>query len=404
MKKSKIIPVVIAFFLLCTVIGFSLNTNKSPSETIATDDSVNAVKISSDNQDEMRGIWVSYLSLDMSSESDKSENAFKQKFDSIVKKSKDSGFNTLIVQVRPFGDALYKSRVFPISHILTGTQGDGLSYDPLTYMCEAAHKNGLKIQAWVNPYRISLKDTPANLSKDNPYVQDNSLGVVWDNGIYYNPSLKEVRNLIVEGIKEIVKNYDVDGIQFDDYFYPTADEDFDKTQYNAYKKSLNSIENALSLENWRTENVNVLIADTYKAIHSIKDNVVFGISPQGNLDNNKKLYADVCSWCTQKGYIDYICPQIYFSLDNPSLTFEDSLNQWKNLNMCSNIKNYVGLAGYKAGSDSDSGTWLDNDDILMQEIQICREKKADGFMLYSYEALLNEQNSKEIQNVIKLIT
>ena len=148
----------------------------------------------------------------------------------------------------------------------------------------------------------------------------------------------------------------------------------------------------------------MLIADVYLAIKSINKNIEFGISPQGNIKNNDKLFADVYSWCGVNGYIDYICPQLYYSLDNPAKPFEKALEEWLDVKKHNDLKLYIGLAGYKGGSDSDGGTWLDNDDILAQEIEILREKKADGFMLYSYEALENGENKKEVANVISLLT
>jgi uncharacterized lipoprotein YddW (UPF0748 family) len=156
----------------------------------------------------------------------------------------------------------------------------------------------------------------------------------------------------------------------------------------------------MDIENWRKANVNMLICNTYRKIHSISDSVEFGISPQGNIDNNDSLYADVKSWCSCKGFIDYICPQIYFSLENPTLTFENSLDSWCNLNFADNVKLYVGIAGYKAGSDSDENTWLNSNDILSQEYNIISEnERVQGFMLYSYDSLTAETSSAEIKNL-----
>lgn len=351
---------------------------------------------------EMKGVWVSFLSLDIEN-TDMTQNDFKNKFESIVKKTVQGGFNTLIVQVRPFGDALYKSKIFPSSHIVTGEQGKSLSYDPLQIMVDMCHKNDLEIHAWVNPYRIKTEKTPKTLSDDNPYVKDKSLGVEWDNAIYYKPSSPEAQKLIVDGVREIVTNYDVDGVQFDDYFYPTEDKKFDEEDYKSYVDNLKNSDSALSLEKWRMQNVNMLVSEVYRVVHKCGKDVVFGISPQGNLKNNDKLYADVNTWCTVDGYIDYICPQIYFSLDNPALTFEDSLKEWLSIKKHSSLKLYAGLAGYKGGTDADEGTWLDNNDILKQELEIIKEKKLDGFMLYSYESLISDENKEEIENVIKYI-
>lgn len=354
--------------------------------------------------EEVRGLWVSYIDLNMSG-TDYSQESFESKFDTIVDDALKNGFNTLIVQVRPFADALYDSDYFPTSHVTFQTQGAELTYDPLEYMCKAAHDNNLRIEAWINPYRIKTTDFPDPLSDDNPYIKNKNLGVVTDTGIYFNPAFPEVTELICNGVREILEKYPVDGIQFDDYFYPTQDKSFDSEAYNEYYSSqLNKGEEAMSLDDWRVENVNSMLREVYKTVHETSDTAVFGISPQGNLGNNAKLYADVVTWCTTEGYADYICPQIYFSLDNPALTFEDALQDWIDIDFAPGVELYVGLAGYKAGSDADSGTWLDRDDIIKAQIEIIREADINGFILYSYNSLVSEEASKEIENMRNLLT
>ncbi len=353
-------------------------------------------KTSQSNIDDVKGIWVSYITLDMQN-TDKSKEAFTSKINSIISKTKQSGFNTLIFQVRPFCDAIYKSEYYPWSHILSGTQGKNPEYDPLQIICDLCHENDISVHAWINPYRVKTKDTPEALHENNPYYIDNSIGFVHNDAIYLDPSDKKAQQLIVDGVTEIIENYDVDGIQFDDYFYPTDSDGVDDIKYTAYKEST---DNPLSKEMWRAENVNTLIKKVYECVHNHSDEIVFGISPQGNINNNIIIGADVKKWCSTQGYIDYICPQIYFSLDNPSLAFEDSLNEWLNIPKHNNLKMYIGLAGYKGGTNEDEGTWLDNDDILKNEIEICKEKNTDGIMMYSYESFISEKNQKEIQNVV----
>ncbi len=405
LKIIKTVPFILTLIIMIGLIAAgSVFRGNAPSGSSHIDKRNGAEKTSATvdtakQNSEMRGVWVSYMELSMENEDDKSERAFRLKFDTIAKNSSDFGFNTLIVQVRPFCDALYKSKYFPYSHILTGTQGKNPGYDALQIMCEICRKYDLNIHAWVNPYRISSNNTPAKLSEDNPYSKDKSIGLKADNGLYLDPSSKAARELIINGVTEIAENYDVDGIQFDDYFYPTQDENFDTTQYEEYVDQ-NGKEHSMNLENWRKANVNMLICDTYRAVHKISDKIEFGISPQGNIDNNENIYADVKSWCECKGFADYICPQIYFSLDNPALSFEDALDSWQELDFAENVKLYVGLAGYKAGTEDDEGTWLESNNILADEYKIISaDKKTDGFMLYSYACLENETAEKELENL-----
>ena len=232
------------------------------------------------------------------------------------------------------------------------------------------------------------------------------LGVVVDGETYLNPASEDAINLIVDGAAEIAENYDVDGIQFDDYFYPpyldsSEDGDFDQKDYEAYASQTDS---PLSLDDFRRNNVNRMVKAVYEAVHQAKPDILFGISPQGNLDNNAALYADVETWCAEEGYIDYICPQLYYSIDNPSLGYEDGLNGWLKLKRHDQLKLYAGVPAYKAGTDADEGTWLDNSDILKTELEIAREKGADGFMLYSFDSLHSEEGKKEIENVMRYLS
>ena len=409
MKNKKIVPIIVSVIAMLSVICISSFTREKPPKKQNNINNIAALssKATADtpeSDEEMRGVWVSYMELSMENESSKTQKAFENKFTEIAQKCRESGFNTLIVQVRPFCDALYKSSYFPWSHILTGTQGENPQYDALQIMCDICKENNLKIHAWINPYRVSSNETPKKLSDNNPYIKNSEIGIKTDNGIFLDPSNETAQKLICDGVKEIAENYDVDGIQFDDYFYPTEDESFDKKQYEAYIEKYGK-ENSMSLDNWRMQNVNTLICKVYRTIKSVDSSVEFGISPQGNIGNNDGLYADVKSWCTCKGFADYICPQIYFSLENPALTFEDCLDSWTSLDFDENVKLYVGLGGYKAGKgEYDEKTWLLSDSILADEYDILRNNKSvKGFMLYSYSCLEDDTAKKEVNNLINAL-
>ena len=402
LNLKKMLPIIMTAVIFATTIIIA-STKKAQSPAISNVNSNYDISDSTpdtiNSDTEMRGVWITYMELSMENEEDKSEKRFREKFKEIAVNCKNFGFNTLIIQVRPFCDALYKSDYFPWSHILTGNQGENPNYDPLKIMCEICNTYNLEIHAWINPYRVSLNETPSEFSNDNPYVADNSIAIETKSGIILDPSSEKARKLIVDGVLEIIRNYDIDAIQFDDYFYPTDIEDNDSTQYSNYVELIGE-SNSMNIDYWREANVNMLICEVYKAIHLESDTVKFGISPQGNIDNNKKLYADVKSLCSCRGFVDYICPQIYFSLENPSLTFEDSLKSWTSLEYDDKVDLYVGLAGYKAGSDKDSGTWLESDEILAQEYDIIKNNETvKGFMLYSYSSILDDTSQYEIANL-----
>ncbi|MBE6828698.1 glycoside hydrolase family 10 protein [Caproiciproducens sp. R1] len=361
------------------------------------------------SSDEMRAVWVPYMNLNMSKEEDKSEKGFQKKFDAIVAGAKNCGMNTLIVHVRPFGDALYKSAYFPWSHVVGGTQGVDPGYDPLAYMVTASHKAGLKIQAWINPLRIQVSGTPSILAQGNLYntwkSDTSKAGWVVDSngGKYYNPAYPQVRKLIADGAKEIAQNYDVDGIQFDDYFYPTQDGSFDKSAYDAYCASASKSGTPLGLLEWRRGNINAMVSQVYSEIKSVKPNLPFGIAPQGNVQNDMNMGADVASWCSAQGYVDYICPQLYVNFENPVLPFDTAAQSWRKMVVNTNVKLYLGLAVYKSGSDADSGTWKKSNNILAQQVEVGRKTSCDGFMFYSWDYLNSDQTKQEVQNVMKVL-
>lgn len=394
MKKHISLAVILTLILAIASIIISANHNKSIKEQ--PQPALNT-SVATNDEAEMRGLWVSYISLNMNG-TDYSEKSFRDKFEDIVNKAKETGCNALFVHVRAFCDAFYESEIYPSSHILWGEQGKEQTYDALSIMCEICEKEKLEIHAWINPYRIMTKAANFTLSENNPYIIDSTLGIEYEGGIYLNPAKKDVRELIIKGVKEILENYKVDGIHFDDYFYPTRDEDFDKAQYNQYLKAFASEKDAMPLSEWRKNNVNMLVADVYRLVKSYDTNIDFGISPQGNIENDLNMGADVKSWCECIGYVDYICPQLYYSLENPALKFEAGLNKWLSFESHQKLKLYAGLAVYKAGTDADEGTWTPYDDILAKELEIIRKKNLDGFILYDFEALNSYEAEAEIEN------
>lgn len=365
---------------------------------------------------EMRAVWLSYLDLETILKS-KSEADAKAGIDKTFDKIKALSMNAVIVQVRPFADALYDSEYFPWSKILSGTQGKNPGYDPLGYMVSAAHKRGLEIHAWINPYRILTTTDISKLSDDNIakkwYNEKEDYTIIVDSkGIFFNPTRPEVRKLIVNGVKELVSGYDIDGIHFDDYFYPTTAASFDKTAYSEYTANGGS----LSLANWRMDNVNALIKDTYAAVKATKPSVQFGVSPQANVEiNYSAQYADVKTWCKTAGYIDYIMPQVYYGFENGTCPYEDTVKQWNSMIKASSVKLYVGLAVYKIGvkdqwAGSGVSEWLDSSNIIQRQVSAAREQsRFGGFALYRYDSVFNPasgvkaQVSEEMKNLQSIL-
>lgn len=426
MKSKIILNLICLFILICTIYiymsydSFKINAvNKDKPLGSSATSSTNAVPYS--QNEEMRAVWVSFLTLNMKG-TDYSEQAFRTKFDNIIKVAKVHKINTLIVHVRPFGDALYKSKIFPWSHIVSKNQGEDPSYDPLEYMVKASHEAGLKIHAWINPLRVQRNNSPSVLSCNNPFVKWEGSGeekflMKVGKDRYYNPACNEVREMIINGVAEVVENYDVDGIQFDDYFYPNISNEqelcatyenselgsYDKTSYDEYCACALNAGTPLSLLQWRTSNINNLISGCYSKIKSINKNVAFGISPQCNVKNDEMMGADVYKWGSISGYVDYLCPQVYVNFENPILSFKNAVDIWRNLVKDKGVKLYCGLAAYKAGSDMDKGSWLKSNEILKNEVEYCRSSGCDGFMIFDFNNLCDDKTKEEIKNLMSVL-
>lgn len=351
----------------------------------------------------VKAVWITYYELSGFTQ-DNTEQEFKKQINKTFKELSSNGFNRVTVQVRPFADAFYKSEYFPVSAYCFKEQGSELIYDPLEIMVESAHKYDLSIEAWLNPYRVSSSTDFSQLSDDNKAVEwkDTDNLMVCDSGIYFNPASDEVTELISNGVKEIVQNYEIDSVCFDDYFYPSTDEEIDKSSYEAYKKNSGD----LSLEDWRRENVNKMIKSVSSTVKSVKENVTFGVSPASDIENNyNSLYADVEKWCTQEGYVDYICPQIYFGFQNESQPFMKTTKSWTQMADCTL---YVALPLYKAekedefAGDSGINEFIDNNNIVARQVTyLSKLSEVKGYYIFSYSSLKDNDETKNLYSAMQ---
>ncbi len=366
--------------------------------------------------EEFRAVWISYLEFKTTGYTEKQ---FKAHIETMFNEVAAMNMNAVVVHVRPFGDAMYDSDYFPWSRYVSGTQGKDPGFDPLEIMVEEAHKRGLEFHAWLNPYRITSSSTDVyDLSEDNPariYRTDNRVRndrnvLTYSGKLYYNPASEEVQTLIINGIKEIVENYDVDGIHFDDYFYPSLGKNFTKNfdapEYEFYKQQqISKKQDYMSIADWRRENVNNLVRNIYSSIKDINPDVVFGISPGGFMDALKaddKYYVDFETWLGYDGYIDYLCPQLYWSNDHATYPFNEILDRFANAAKNPDVKLYVGIAAYKSGLKTEGTAWYKDKNVLRDMIRYSRNKdEVDGFILYSYQYLISKREHKAIINMLK---
>lgn len=356
-------------------------------------------------KEETRAIFVSYIELNKYIKGNDYEIS-KRNIRKIIKNIKRLKCNTIILQVRSASDAIYKSNIYPMSLNIVNTEYDDY-YDVLDYFIKESHKSNVKVIAWINPYRIRTTCDKTTITEKNPAYKYLDTDIVYiNNGIYYNPSKQETEDLIVKGVEEVL-NYDVDGILFDDYFYP--DNNIDKKDYEEYIKNNEFIEE----KDYRLNIVNKMIKRVYKTCKN--KNIKFGISPDGNIDNNyNKNYADVKSWLKSNEYIDFIMPQIYYGFYNSTRDYIKVTKEWENLIENKDIELYIALAFYKVGMEdkyakSGFNEWIDNDNIIMREILLSRNlKNYKGFSLFRYENIFNEEiytktSIKEIENLKKIL-
>lgn len=353
------------------------------------------------NNEEMRAVYFSYLELEKYIKN-KTEEESKKNIIKVLDNLKDNKFNTIIVHVRPFSDAIYKSDIFPFSETVK-VNGQNPSYDILKYIITQAHKRNIAVHAWINPYRISTDTNTDRLSSlAQTFYKNKDAKVVNGKGIYYDPSSDNTNKLILSGIKELLNNYEIDGIHFDDYFYPSKDIDLDN-----YKKYIDNGGN-LSLEDFRYDIILNLIKDVYWTIKSINPNVLFGISPEGNINNNyDNHFLDVKKILSEKGYIDYIMPQIYFGFNNSNRPFIRTLNEWTSF-IKNDIKLIPALAFYKSGeydkyAGSGDNEWISNDNIISRQIEESKPTNYyGGFSIFRYDSIFSPNNNNKKNEFINL--
>ena len=350
---------------------------------------------------ELRAVFISYIELNNYVKG-KSRKASKSNIDNMIKNIKKSKFNVIILQIRSHNDAIYRSDMFKVSDSIV--LDNGSHYDILNYFQKKCLENNIDLFAWMNPYRIGKEE---NISR-REWIDTTNIQRVGD-VYYYNPASREVQNYLVDAVREVVKNYNIHALLFDDYFYPL--EDIDEVEYYDYLR-----ENAfVTKEDFHLMMVNNFIRNVYKTVKEEKSEVLFGISPEGNIDNNySKNYADVRTWTSESGYIDFIMPQLYYGFFNSSRPYYDTLKEWNNMIKNDNILLFVALSFYKVGMIDNYAKegyyeWINNNDIIKRQILVARSyDKYRGFSLFRYDNLFNEDNkndntSLELSNVINIL-
>ncbi len=362
-------------------------------------------------KEEFRGFWVAtVVNIDWPKSPNDDIEKKKRDYLKILDFYQNLNFNAAIVQIRTAGDAFYQTDKAPWSQYLIGKQGKEIEnhVNLLHWMIAETHRRGFEFHAWLNPYRATFNLDTAELSGNHDYFKYPDWMIKYGNKYYYNPGVPEVQNHLVEIVKEVVVNYDIDAIHFDDYFYPyqIAGEEFDDNESYLLFRTENQ-----SKEDWRRSNVNKLIQEINTMIKENKPWIQFGISPFGvwrnqtvdisgsdtkagqtNYDN---LFADPLKWI-EEGWIDYILPQIYWSLDFSPASHKKIMQWW--ISHTGNTNLYVGNAPYKIKNNADKA-WKKKKELPLQIAEARKYNRVKGNVFFSAKSLMDKKN----ENLVTLL-
>jgi len=393
-----------AFFLFC------LSALSLSSAAEGTPKKYKAIPLS----DHMKGAWIASVeNIDFPSEKGLSPREQKKEYRKLLDSLKEAGIDTVFVQVRPAADTFWPSKTEPWSVYLTGVQGKkpGLFYNPLKFMIKETHKRGMAFHAWLNPYRVT-NSTDAVLTDDHFAKRHPETVVEYGGKLYYNPANELSRLHTEELIGELASEYDIDGIHFDDYFYPYPVKENGQEVNFPDSADFAKTGNGMSLEDWRRNNVNTLVREVHETVKRVSPDIAFGISPFGVWRNKSeetpdgsetkafecydKLYADSRAWI-KNGWVDYIMPQIYWNFDHPTAPYGVLLDWWdgevKNYGN-GKVKLYIGLGLYKYSAGNNP--WKEED--FEKQLRAIEERPGiSGGVFFSAKYIRdNEKNEREI--------
>jgi len=347
---------------------------------------------------EMRAVWIATVAnIDWPSQRNLTSKAQREEMRKMLDELTKNNINAIVLQIRPTADAFYTSTLEPWSHWLTGKQGVRPAdfYDPLQFVIEEAHKRCIDVHVWLNPYRVTNSDNLNVLSKSHLYYKNKDLFVKYGDKYYFDPGLDATRDILNRVVEDVVEGYDIDEGHFDDYFYPyrVAGEEFpDEASFKKFPRGFAPNQK----DDWRRNNVNLVIAELQQTIKSIKPWVEFGISPFGvwrndNVDprgsatragvqNYDDLYADILKWL-QEGTIDYVVPQLYWEIGKKVADYEVLVKWWSENSFGKNL--YVGLYASQLGTSKTPEAWRKGNELTRQLNMNKSYPQVDGAVYFS---------------------
>ena len=412
MTKFPFLPLLLCLFLLCGCAPLPAAPSLESPEPSTAATTVPCTEPAEEPQEvllyrDVKAMWLSQFDLVeiyRDGNRQREEGDFTARMEQVLDLVKEQGFNTVFLQIRPYADSMYPSGLYPLSACVTGQIGGAAAYDPVEIIVELAHTRGLSIHGWINPLRAMTEQEMETLSTDftlRQWYGDEALRgkyIVSVGGRWYlNPAYEPVRGLILAGAQEALSLYDFDGLHMDDYFYPTTETWFDAAAYEAAGS-------AVSLEDFRREQISILVKALCEATHGSREGRIFGISPAGNVETvYHSQYAEVYRWCAEAGYLDYICPQVYFGLEHGSHDFVKVCQLYRDMIETDSVSLIIGMTFGKAFTREDpwAGTgkdeWKNSRNILARCLETTKElEKCRGVAVFSYQYLFDPLTGEPI--------
>ncbi len=353
-----------------------------------------------DTQIQVRAAWLTTLNnIDWPSKPGLSEKELKQELNTILNFYYQTGINTIFFQVRPTAEVFYQSSLEPWNRAITGNKGQTPpgNFDPLLYLLKEGHKRGMEIHAWINPFRVLFNPTKQELKEFLSYQENSDWYVKYGNHLYLDPGVPEVRNYVLEVVKDLVNNYDVDGIHLDDYFYPYPKNNKPFDDAETFKKYGDRDD----IGSWRRTNINDFVFRIHQYLNSDHPYIKFGISPfgvwenadahpagsdtQASITSYSTNYADVLYWM-QEGWIDYLIPQLYWNIGFELADFAKLTEWWNQHSYGRHI--YVGHANYKFDRKSPIPSWREPEEIVRQFKNIEQYQNLVGSAFFNTSTLM----------------
>ncbi|MFJ5216449.1 glycoside hydrolase family 10 protein [Streptomyces sp. NPDC088354] len=314
----------------------------------------------------------------------------------------DRRLNAVVMQVRPTADAFWPSPYEPWSEYLTGVQGRDPGWDPLGTAVEEAHARGLELHAWFNPYRIANHADLSRLSPQHPAVRNRGWAVPYAGKLYYNPGLPEVRAFVQDAMLDAVRRYPVDGVHWDDYFYPYPVAGKAFADDDAFERYGDGFSDRAA---WRRHNTDLLVSETAARIKRLRPSARFGISPfavwrnsttdprgsatRGGVQTYDDLYADTRGW-VRKGWIDYIAPQVYWNIGFEIADYATLVPWWSDVVAGTGTDLYIGEALYRAGAAGEAQAWQDPEELSRHLTLAADHPEVGGNIFFSAKEVVTD--------------